>query len=85
MLYLDYGRKNGQWLPNRYGGKENLDALAFLRRVNEQVYGAYPDVMMLAEESGYAPRAGRDFPEPAWKSFPEFADAIHPRQRTFKG
>jgi uncharacterized protein len=45
----------------------------------------YIPTMKLAEESAYAPRAGRDFPEPAWKSFPEFADAVHPRQPTFKG
>ena len=45
----------------------------------------YIPTMKLAEESGYAPRAGRDFPEPAWKSFPEFKDAVHPRQPTFKG
>jgi uncharacterized protein len=45
----------------------------------------YIPIMKLAEESAYAPRSGRDFPEPAWKSFPEFNDAIHPRQPTFKG
>ena len=45
----------------------------------------YIPTMKLAEESGYAPRAGQDFPEPAWKNFPEFKDAIHPRQPTFKG
>ena len=59
MLYLDYGRKDGQWIPNRYGGKENLEALDFLRRVNEQVYGAYPDVMMIAEESTAWPMVSR--------------------------
>ncbi len=59
MLYLDYGRKDGRWIPNRHGGKENLDALAFLRRVNEQTYGAYPDVMMLAEESTTWPMVSR--------------------------
>jgi 1,4-alpha-glucan branching enzyme len=59
MLYLDYARKEGQWIPNRYGGKENLDAVAFLRRVNEQVYGAYPDVMMIAEESTSWPMVSR--------------------------
>jgi 1,4-alpha-glucan branching enzyme len=59
MLYLDYGRPEGQWIPNRYGGKENLDALAFLRRVNEQVYDAYPDVMMIAEESTSWPMVSR--------------------------
>ena len=42
MLYLDYSRKEGGWVPNRYGGRENLDAIHFLRRFNEQVYGAYP-------------------------------------------
>jgi len=45
----------------------------------------YIPTMKLAKESGYSPRAGRDFPEPAWKSFPEFKDAVHPRQPTFKG
>jgi hypothetical protein len=45
----------------------------------------YIPTMKLAEESAYAPRAARGFPEPAWKSFPEFSDAIHPRQPTFKG
>ena len=59
MLYLDYARRGGQWIPNRYGGKENLDAVAFLQRVNEEVYNAYPDVMMLAEESTAWPRVSR--------------------------
>jgi 1,4-alpha-glucan branching enzyme len=59
MLYLDYARRHGQWIPNRYGGRENLDALAFLRRVNEQVYAAYPDVMMIAEESTAWPMVSR--------------------------
>ena len=45
----------------------------------------YIPTMKLAEESNYTPRTGRDFPEPAWKGFPEFKDAIHPRQPTFKG
>jgi len=51
MLYLDYGRREGQWIPNQYGGKENVDALNFLRQVNENVYAAYPDTMIIAEES----------------------------------
>jgi 1,4-alpha-glucan branching enzyme len=59
MLYLDYARKEGQWIPNVYGGKENLEGLAFLRRVNEQVYSAYPDVMMIAEESTAWPMVSR--------------------------
>ncbi len=59
MLYLDYARKDGQWIPNRYGGKENLEALDFLRRMNEQVYAAHPDVMMIAEESTAWPMVSR--------------------------
>ena len=59
MLYLDYARREGQWIPNRYGGKENLDALVFLRRLNEQVYAAHPDAMMLAEESTAWPMVSR--------------------------
>ena len=42
MLYLDYSRKEGEWIPNHYGGRENLEAIAFLRRLNERVYGDYP-------------------------------------------
>ncbi len=42
MLYLDYSRKAGQWIPNRYGGRENLEAMAFLRRLNEVVYAPVP-------------------------------------------
>lgn len=59
MLYLDYAKQGGQWIPNRYGGRENLEALDFLRRVNEQVYSAYPDVMMIAEESTAWPMVSR--------------------------
>jgi 1,4-alpha-glucan branching enzyme len=59
MLYLDYARREGQWIPNRYGGKENLDALDFLRRLNTQVYAAYPNVMMVAEESTAWPMVSR--------------------------
>jgi 1,4-alpha-glucan branching enzyme len=51
MLYLDYSRPEGQWVPNRYGGRENLGAISFLRRVNESVYRAYSDVQTIAEES----------------------------------
>ena len=51
MLYLDYSRKAGEWTPNQYGGNENLDAIAFLREVNERVYGRFPGVMTIAEES----------------------------------
>ncbi len=59
MLYLDYSRKPGEWLPNEYGGRENLDAIAFLRRLNEVVYGAHPDVLMIAEESTAWPQVSR--------------------------
>jgi 1,4-alpha-glucan branching enzyme len=59
MLYLDYSRKPGEWVPNRYGGRENLDAINFLRRLNEQVYGEYPDVMTVAEESTAWPGVSR--------------------------
>jgi len=51
MLYLDYSRKDGEWIPNQYGSKENLEAIAFLRRLNEAVYGNFPDVVTIAEES----------------------------------
>ena len=59
MLYLDYGRREGEWIPNRYGGKENIEAIEFLRALNEQVYGGYPDVMMVAEESTSWPQVSR--------------------------
>jgi 1,4-alpha-glucan branching enzyme len=51
MLYLDYGRREGQWIPNRHGGRENIDAIHFLRSLNERVYAEFPDVVMIAEES----------------------------------
>jgi 1,4-alpha-glucan branching enzyme len=51
MLYLDYSRKNGEWTPNAFGGRENLEALGFIRRLNEAVYAAHPDTQTIAEES----------------------------------
>ena len=51
MLYRDYSRKQGEWVPNKYGGRENLEAIDFLRALNEAVYGAFPDAQMVAEES----------------------------------
>lgn len=51
MLYLDYSREEGQWIPNQYGGNENLEAIDFLREFNIQVYGEFPDAVTIAEES----------------------------------
>jgi len=51
MLYLDYSRKAGEWIPNEYGGNENLEAISFLKEMNEVVYGNFPDAITIAEES----------------------------------
>jgi 1,4-alpha-glucan branching enzyme len=51
MLYLDYSRKSGEWLPNRYGGRENLEAIDFLRQMNDAVHRAFPGILTIAEES----------------------------------
>ena len=51
MLYLDYSRKPGEWMPNRYGGRENLDAIEFLRQLNTAIGRYYPGAMTFAEES----------------------------------
>ena len=51
MLYLDYSRKEGEWIPNQYGGRENLEAIAFLQRMNHETYGQNPGIMTIAEES----------------------------------
>ncbi|MDO6612406.1 1,4-alpha-glucan branching protein GlgB [Shewanella sp. 1_MG-2023] len=51
MLYLDYSRDSGQWLPNEYGGRENIQAIEFLKLLNERIYASYPGVAMIAEES----------------------------------
>jgi len=59
MLYRDYSRKQGEWIPNEYGGRENLEAMAFLRRMNEDVYKAYPGVQTIAEESTSWPMVSR--------------------------
>ena len=59
MLYLDYSRRQGEWLPNRLGGRENLGAIDFLRAVNQEVYRAFPDVQTIAEESTSWPMVSR--------------------------
>jgi 1,4-alpha-glucan branching enzyme len=51
MIYLDYSRKEGEWIPNRYGGRENLEAISFLKILNESVYGLFPGCFTIAEES----------------------------------
>ena len=59
MLYRDYSRKEGEWIPNEHGGRENLEAIAFLRRLNEESYGAHPDIQTFAEESTAWPMVSR--------------------------
>ncbi len=59
MLYLDYSREADQWVPNKYGGRENLEAIDFLRKMNELVYARYPGVVTVAEESTAWPMVSR--------------------------
>jgi len=59
VLYLDYSRKDGEWVPNEFGGRENLHAISFLRRLNEEVYHDYPDTQTIAEESTAWPMVSR--------------------------
>lgn len=59
MLYLDYGRRGGEWVPNPYGGNENLEAVDFLKRFNELVHGQFPGVLTIAEESTSWPAVSR--------------------------
>lgn len=59
MLYLDYGRPPGAWIPNRFGGKENIEAVDFLRQLNQEVSRQFPDVWMIAEESTAWPKVSR--------------------------
>jgi 1,4-alpha-glucan branching enzyme len=59
MLYLDYARKEGEWIPNQYGGRENIEAIEFLRRMNAEIYKQIPDVQTIAEESTAWPMVSR--------------------------
>jgi len=59
MLYLDYSRRDGEWAPNKYGGRENLEAVAFLKRLNEVVYARFPGAFTVAEESTSWPGVSR--------------------------
>ncbi|HKI82510.1 MAG TPA: 1,4-alpha-glucan branching enzyme, partial [Pseudodesulfovibrio sp.] len=59
MLYLDYSREEGEWLPNRFGGRENLEAIDFIKKFNELVYSEHPDTMTMAEESTAWPMVSR--------------------------
>ncbi|GAB4338633.1 MAG: 1,4-alpha-glucan branching protein GlgB [Desulfobulbaceae bacterium] len=62
MLYLDYSRPEGEWVPNRYGGRENLDAIDFIKKTNEVVHGVFPGILTIAEESTSWPMVSR----PTW-------------------
>jgi 1,4-alpha-glucan branching enzyme len=59
MLYLDYGRREGEWIPNRHGGRENIEAVDFLRYLNKHIYATFPDGMTIAEESTAWPLISR--------------------------
>ncbi|WP_353186278.1 1,4-alpha-glucan branching protein GlgB [Parapedobacter lycopersici] len=59
MLYRDYSRKEGEWIPNIHGGRENLEAIGFLKELNETIYGHFPDVQTIAEESTSWPGVSR--------------------------
>ncbi|MBB3457775.1 1,4-alpha-glucan branching enzyme [Rhizobium sp. BK313] len=59
MLYLDYSRKHGEWIPNEYGGNENLEAVRFLQSMNTRLYGSHPGVMTIAEESTSWPKVSQ--------------------------
>jgi 1,4-alpha-glucan branching enzyme len=59
MLYLDYSRKEGEWIPNEFGGRENIEAISFIKRLNEAIYGEFPDAITIAEESTAWPMVTR--------------------------
>jgi len=59
MLYLDYSRNEGEWIPNKHGGRENLEAISFLRQLNKLIHGKYPGILSIAEESTSYPAVSR--------------------------
>jgi len=59
MLYLNYARKDGEWIPNKYGGNENLEAIEFLKQLNMSVYSEFKDILMIAEESTAYPQVSK--------------------------
>ena len=66
MIYLDYSRKAGEWDPNIFGGNENLEAIAFLREFNQEVYKNFPGIQTIAEESTAFTRVTRPTLRRAW-------------------
>lgn len=59
IIFLDYARKEGEWIPNKYGGNENLEAIQFLKDLNVEIYGSFPGVQMIAEDSTAYPKVSR--------------------------